>query len=97
LMLAERLSADALAAHGLVHEVCEPGQAENSAQILAQRLAERAANANTSIKQLINAAANNSLAQQLDLEREHFASNLHHANAGIGIDAFLRKVKPDFD
>ncbi len=31
------------------------------------------------------------------MERDHFVSNLHHANAGIGINAFLEKKPPRFE
>jgi enoyl-CoA hydratase/carnithine racemase len=37
--------------------------------------------------------APNSLAQ----ERDHFVRNLHHPNAGIGINAFLAKEKPRYE
>jgi hypothetical protein len=30
-------------------------------------------------------------------ERDHFVKNLHHANAGIGISAFLNKQKPEYE
>jgi hypothetical protein len=29
-------------------------------------------------------------------ERDHFVRNLHHANGGEGIDAFLQKRKPHY-
>jgi enoyl-CoA hydratase/carnithine racemase len=47
-----------------------------------------------SIKELINDAANQSLHMHLAQERDHFVNNLHHANSGIGISAFLNKEKP---
>ena len=46
---------------------------------------------------VINEADAASLNQQLALERDHFVKNLHHANAGIGISAFLNKEKPRFE
>jgi enoyl-CoA hydratase/carnithine racemase len=97
LMLAERLSPELLAKHGLVYEVCASGAAASVAQALAERLAERAGNASASIKVLLETAATQDLDALLNLEREHFAANLHHANGGIGIDAFLRKATPKFE
>ena len=41
-------------------------------------------------------AASATLSQQLASERDHFVRNLHHANGGIGIQAFLTKQKPRY-
>lgn len=96
LMLAERVSAAQLQRFGLVHSVTEPGSALNEAMNLARRLNARAPNALASIKELLNEAAQNTLGAQLALEREHFVRNLFHANAGIGIQAFLDKTTPKY-
>jgi hypothetical protein len=37
------------------------------------------------------------LNRQLAQERDHFVKNLHHANAGIGISAFLNKETPRYE
>ena len=42
----------------------------------------------------MNEAADQALVRQLAAERDHFVRNLHHANGGIGIQAFLAKQKP---
>jgi enoyl-CoA hydratase/carnithine racemase len=63
---------------------------------LAQSLNARAPNALASIKELINDAAGSTLNQQLVRERDHFVRNLHDANAGEGIDAFLNKRTPRY-
>jgi enoyl-CoA hydratase/carnithine racemase len=60
-------------------------------------LNERAPNALASIKELVNEAGGSSLSQQLAAERDQFVRNLHHANAGIGISAFLEKKTPRFE
>jgi enoyl-CoA hydratase/carnithine racemase len=91
LMLGERISAKRLQELGLVNRVAESGTALDEALALAERLNARAPNALTSIKELVNEATDASLNQQLALERDHFVRNLHHANAGIGIAAFLSK------
>ena len=61
-----------------------------------KQLNARAPNALSSIKELVAEAQDNSLNAQLALERDHFVKNLHHANAGIGIAAFLNKEKPKY-
>ncbi len=94
LMLGGRASAQRLHELGLINLLCEPDQALAQAMALAGQLNTRAPNALASIKELLNDAANASLAQQLDSECDHLVKNLHHANAGRAIDAFLSKTRP---
>ena len=96
LMFGNRISASALHQHGLVNHVSEPGQALQDALQWAERLNARAPNALASIKDLINEAGQDTLPHHLDLERDHFVRNLHHVNAGIGIEAFLNKTTPRY-
>ena len=74
-----------------------PGDALSEALKLADTLNTRAPNTLTSIKELINEAAGNTLGQQMDAERAHFVRNLHHPNGGEGISAFLEKRAPRYD
>lgn len=97
LLCGERISTERLHALGLVNRVALPGQALDDALALAEKLNARAPNALASIKELVNEAPGNSLTRQLALERDHFVRNLHHANAGIGIGAFLAKQPPRYD
>jgi len=92
----ERIGAERLHALGLVNRVTAAGGALAEALVLAARLNARAPNALASIKELINDAPANSLSQQLASERDHFVRNLHHANGGEGIEAFLHKRKPQY-
>ena len=94
LMGAERINAQRLHSLGLVNRVTPAGGALGEALQLATKLNALAPNALASIKDLINDAADNTLSQQLDSERNHFVRNLHHANGGEGIDAFLQKRSP---
>ena len=96
LMCGERMVAERLAQLGVVNRVTAPGAALTEALALADKLNGRAPNALASIKELVNEAAGAPLAKQLAAEREHFVRNLHHANAGIGIDAFLTKKPPRY-
>ncbi len=96
LMCGERINAQRLHDFGLVNRVCSSGSALREALILAERLNARAPNALSSIKELLNDAPANTLSQQLPRERDHFVRNLHHANGGEGIDAFLAKRSPTY-
>jgi len=96
LMGAERIGAERLHTLGVVNRVTASGNALTEALALAARLNARAPNALASIKELINDAPANSLSQQLGSERNHFVRNLHHANGGEGIEAFLQKRPPQY-
>ena len=96
LMCGERISAQRLFDFGLVNRVCSSGSALHEALVLAERLNARAPNTLASIKELLNDAPTNNLSQQLQLERDHFVRNLHNANGGEGIDAFLTKRTPHY-
>jgi len=93
----ERISARRLHELGLVNHVTPAGGALGEALAVAEKLNARAPNAVASIKELINDAAGNTLNRQLAVERDHMVRNLHHANAGIGIAAFLAKQVPDYE
>lgn len=97
LMGGERIGAARLHDLGLVNRLTEPGQALQGALALAATLGARAPNALASIKELLNDAAGATFADQLTQERDHFVRNLHHANAGIGIAAFLAKTTPRYE
>ena len=97
LMLGERIGPDRLHALGLVNRLSDAGQALADALALAERLNQRAPNALASVKELVNDAAHTTLTTQLGSERDHFVKNLYHANAGIGIAAFLSKETPRYE
>jgi enoyl-CoA hydratase/carnithine racemase len=96
LMCGERLNAARLAQLGVVNRTCARGQALAEALELAERLNARAPNALASVKELLNEAGQSALHPQLARERDHFVRNLHHPNAGIGIQAFLDKETPRY-
>jgi enoyl-CoA hydratase/carnithine racemase len=96
LLCGERIGAQRLQALGVVNKVSAPGSALVDALLLAERLNERAPNVLASIKELLNEPGSADLHAQLAREGRHFVDNLHHANAGIGIAAFLDKKKPDY-
>ena len=97
MLTGERIGAERLHALGVVNRLCEPDQALATALDWAARLNARAPNALASIKELVNEAPLQTLSAHLVSERDHFVKNLHHANAGIGIRAFLDKQTPQYE
>jgi enoyl-CoA hydratase/carnithine racemase len=97
LMCGERMGAERLQQLGVVNRLADAGQALRQALELCEQLNARAPNALASIKELLSEADTSSLNAQLARERDHFVKNLHHANAGIGISAFLNKQKPSYN
>ena len=95
-MCGERVGAARLHALGLVNQVTVAGNALPAALALAEQLNGRAPNALASIKELVSEAATGTFSTQLAAERDHFVKNLHHANAGVGIEAFLSKQAPHY-
>ncbi|MEY3640088.1 MAG: 1,2-epoxyphenylacetyl-CoA isomerase [Pseudomonadota bacterium] len=63
---------------------------------MAERINDRAPNVMNSIKELVNDAGTHHMTHHLAQERNHFVKNLHHTNAGIGIQAFLNKEIPHY-
>lgn len=97
LMCGERISAERLHQLGVVNRVTPVGGALAEAMALAARLNERAPNVMASVKELLADAAGAPLTRHLASERDHFVRNLHHANGGIGIEAFLSRQPPRYD
>jgi len=91
LMCGDRIEAQRLFTLGVISHVSAPSESLSDALALAERLNGRAPNALASIKELGNDADSASLHTQLAAERDHFVRNLHHANAGEGMAAFLEK------
>jgi enoyl-CoA hydratase/carnithine racemase len=97
LLCGERIGAERLYKLGLVNRVSEAGQALPTAVAWAGDIGARAPNALASIKELIHDAAGHNLSEHLAQERDQFVRNLYHANAGIGIAAFLSKQRPRYE
>lgn len=97
LMCGDRIDAQRLHALGVVNRVAAAENALAEALALAERLNARAPNALASIKELLHNARQNTLSQQLSQESAHFVRNLHHANAGIGIQAFMNKLPARYE
>ena len=96
LLFGERVGAQRLHGLGVVNRTAPRGQALVEALTLAERLNQRAPNALASIKELVNQHADGPFSAALAAERDHFVRNLHDANGGVGIDAFLNKQVPTY-
>jgi enoyl-CoA hydratase/carnithine racemase len=96
-MLGSKVSPQTLLDHGLINQVCEPGQALSQALALAQRLNQRPGNVLASLKELLADGATQAMQTQLDAEKNHFVRNLHHPNAEVGIRAFFDKQAPRYN
>jgi enoyl-CoA hydratase/carnithine racemase len=92
----ERINAERLHSLGVVNRICDTGTALANALALADKLNQRAPNALASIKELLGDATQRPLSEQLNAERDAFVVNLHHANGGEGISAFLGKRTPHY-
>ena len=97
LMSGERIGAQRLHELGVVNRLCDAGQALGTALEWSEKLAARAPNVMTSIKELVSEAGAHDLSAHLAAERDHFVKNLHHPNGGIGIAAFLNKQVPRYE
>lgn len=95
--LGQPQTSERLHALGIVNQVCPSGQALQAALAVCEQLNARAGNALASIKELVSDAPSRSVSEQLSAERAAFVSNLHHTNAGEGIEAFLTKRKPRYE
>lgn len=93
---APTLSADELAAFGLVHTLADSGDALHTALALADRLAQLPEGSVAAIKELANRAPHASLREQLARERDLFIENLAGPDAGEGLQAFFDKRAPRF-
>lgn len=97
LMCGDRMGAERLQALGLVNRLADAGGALAAALALAEQLNARAPNVLASIKELLADAPHHHLTPHLAQERDHFVKNLHHANGGTGITAFLEKRIPRYE
>lgn len=97
LMCGERIGAQRLHELGVVNRLCDAGAALSTALAWSAQIGARAPNVLASVKELVADAGAHTLNQHLAMERDHFVRNLHHANAGIGIAAFLSKQTPRYE
>lgn len=95
-LLARPVSAERMAALGVVNQVVAPGEADAAAQALADTLAQGPRRIQGVIRKLVSDAYEATEADQLDAERDAMARAQGGDEAAEGIAAFLQKRKADF-
>ncbi len=95
-MLGEPISAEQAVDWGLIWSVVDDDALDDTVADMAARLARSSPDAMTRIRQSFERAESNSLAQQLDLERDHQREVIPR-NMGEGAAAFREKREPRFD
>lgn len=96
-MLGDQLSAQQALNWGLIWEVYEDGVFEQNLIELAEKLATKPNSSISLIKQALNHAPQNTLADQLQLERQFQRIAGHSDNYKEGVTAFMEKRKPQFN
>ena len=96
MMLAEKISAEQAEEWGLVSNVVDDETLMDEAMTVARKLALGPTAALTSIRRLIFASESNSLAEQLDLERDLQQRAGYGEDFDEGVKSFLEKRKPVF-
>lgn len=95
-LTAEPLPAETAAAWGLIWRAVDDDRLMEEAGVLARQLAQGPTRGLGMTKQAIQAAATNTLDQQLDLERDLQREAGRSADYAEGVSAFLGKRKPEF-
>ena len=95
-LTAEPLDAETAAGWGLIWRAVDDDKLMDEATALANRLAAGPTKGLGLTKRAIQAAATNSLDQQLDLERDLQREAGRSADYAEGVSAFLEKRKPEF-
>ncbi|MEM9223427.1 MAG: 2-(1,2-epoxy-1,2-dihydrophenyl)acetyl-CoA isomerase PaaG [Pseudomonadota bacterium] len=95
-MLAEKVDAATAEEWGLVWRTVDDAALEETAQDIAQRLADLPTEGLVSIRHAFDTGAVNDLASQLDLERDVQRERGRHQDYKEGVDAFTQKRRPKF-
>lgn len=95
-LLGEKLSAEQAHAWGMIWQVVDDAQLNDTASQLARHLATQPTFGLGLIKQAINLAETQSLDSQLDLERDYQRMAGRSADYREGVSAFLNKRQPQF-
>ncbi|MCB1760457.1 MAG: enoyl-CoA hydratase/isomerase family protein [Gammaproteobacteria bacterium] len=95
-LLNEMLDAAAAERIGLINRVVADEALDEETRAWARKLRRMAPGALAGVKRLLNASLENSLSQQLALERHSFVACALGEDFREGIDAFVEKRAPDY-
>ena len=92
----DKVGADQAREMGMIWQVVEDDQLQSEAMQQAQQLSRQPTYGLGLIKQAINSAADNSLVEQLELERDLQRLAGRSEDYREGVDAFLNKRTPEY-
>ncbi|ENV33073.1 2-(1,2-epoxy-1,2-dihydrophenyl)acetyl-CoA isomerase PaaG [Acinetobacter gerneri] len=95
-MLGDKISAEQAVNLGLIWQVCEDAELQDEAERLAEHLATQPTYGLSLIKKAINLAAENSLDDQLILERDLQRMAGRSEDYREGVQAFMQKRTPQY-
>lgn len=95
-LLGDKISAEKAESWGMIWQVVDDDQLAEQAQALAAHLATQPTSGLALIKRAIHAAADNTLEEQLDLERDLQRKAGKADDYREGVAAFMAKRKPEF-
>lgn len=91
-----KLAADKAADWGLIWDCVDDGKLQDEAMALARQLAELPAHAIVETRALLDAAERDTLAEQLELERQRQAALIDGESFAEGMRAFAERRQPKF-
>ncbi len=95
-MLGDKIPAEEAERMGLIWKVCEDDELLKEAEGLAIRLAQGPTKGLALIKKAMNASLNNTLDEQLDVERDLQGEGTRTLDFAEGVSAFIEKRKANF-
>lgn len=95
-MLGDKLSAEQAEQWGMIWKTYEPEELKDAALAMAKQLATQPTKGLALIKRAIQASANNSFDEQLDLERDLQTLAGRTEDYREGVSAFMNKRQPEF-
>jgi enoyl-CoA hydratase len=96
ILTGQQVTAQEMAAHGLVNRVVPKGEHLTEALKRARQIAELAPIAVRAAKQAVQAALETSLEEGLNVEHQNVATVFNTEDMREGMQAFIEKRKPDF-
>lgn len=96
MMTGDKATAEEAVQYGMVYKMYDDNQLLSQALVNARHVAEMPTKAIGLTKRLLNASYQNTLAQQLEMERDMQVESANSYDYKEGVNAFLEKRKPVF-